>query len=246
MDSRNTSDSLLYEIKRTPLTPIRKMIAANMIRSSNEIPDAWTMVEVDVTGLVRVRESMKDNFRDTEGVSLTYLPFIVEIVAKCLKKHRLVNSSWDHDSVILKDTVNIGIAVATLEGLFVPVIHEADVLEVSDIAKAIARLTRNAQEGTLSVTEVQGATFTVNNTGALGSIIGKAIINYPQAAILNTEAIVKRPIVKDEEIVIRSMMNLCLTFDHRILDGSEASRFLSDVKKKLEMITLSTKKSQES
>ena len=118
--------------------------------------------------------------------------------------------------------------------------------EVSDIAKAIARLTRNAQVGTLSVTEVQGATFTVNNTGALGSIIGKAIINYPQAAILNTEAIVKRPIVKDEEIVIRSMMNLCLTFDHRILDGSEASRFLSDVKKKLEMITLSTKKSQES
>lgn len=246
LDSRDTSDSLFHEIKRTPLTPIRKMIATNMVRSSNEIPDAWTMVEVDVTGLVRVRESMKDNFRDTEGVSLTYLPFIVEIVAKCLKKHRLVNSSWDHDSVILKDTVNIGIAVATLEGLFVPVIHEADVLEVSDIAKAIARLTRNAQEGTLSVTEVQGATFTVNNTGALGSIIGKAIINYPQAAILNTEAIVKRPIVKDEEIVIRSMMNLCLTFDHRILDGSEASRFLSDVKKKLEMITLSTKKSQES
>ena len=150
------------------------------------------------------------------------------------------------DSIILKDRVNIGMAVATSEGLFVPVIHEADTLEVSDIAKAIARLTRNAHEGTLSVTEVQGATFTVNNTGALGSIIGKAIINYPQAAILNTEAIVKRPIVKDEEILIRSMMNLCLTFDHRILDGSEASRFLSDVKKKLEMITLSIKKSQES
>jgi 2-oxoisovalerate dehydrogenase E2 component (dihydrolipoyl transacylase) len=204
------------------------------------------MVEVDVTGLVQVRESMKDKFQETEGVALTYLPFIVEIVAKCLKTHHIVNSSWDHDTIILKDNVNIGIAVATSEGLLVPVIQEADALEVPDIAKLIARLTRNAQERSLSVTEVQGATFTVNNTGVLGSVIGKAIINYPQAAILNTEAIVKRPIVKDEEIVIRSMMNLCLTFDHRILDGSDVSRFLSDIKDKLEMITLSTKKVQES
>ncbi len=221
---------------RLPLTPIRRLIAANMTRSATETPQAWSITEVDVSGLVARREALKDGFREREGVNLTYLPFVLKAVAEALKENPLVNSSWGEDAIILKRRVNIGIAVAAPAGLIVPVLHDADALSVSGLARRLDDLTRRARAGELTLDEVQGGTFTLNNTGALGSVASQPIINHPQAAILTTEAIVKRPVVVGDGIAIRSMMNICFTFDHRIMDGAEASAFTNAVKHRLEAI----------
>lgn len=222
--------------ERMPLSPVRRMIAANMARSASEIPEAWSITEVDASGLVRRREAVKDAFREREGVNITYLAFVVKAVAQSLKENPLLNSSWDGDAILLKKRVNIGIAVAAPDGLVVPVIRDADTLSVAGIAKRVADLTARARQGSLSVEDVQFGTFTLNNTGALGSVAAQPIINHPQAAILTTEAIVKRPVVVGDAIAIRSMMNICLTFDHRIMDGAEASAFTNAVKRRLEAI----------
>lgn len=222
--------------ERVPLSGVRRMIAANMARSASEIPAAWSITEVDVSGLVRRREAVKDAFRQREGVNITYLAFVVKAVAQSLKENPLLNSSWDGDAILLKKRVNIGIAVAAPDGLVVPVIRDADTLSVAGIAKRVADLTQRARQGRLSVDDVQFGTFTLNNTGALGSVASQPIINHPQAAILTTEAIVKRPVVVGDAIAIRSMMNICLTFDHRIMDGAEASTFTNAVKRRLESI----------
>ena len=222
------------------LTPVRRMIAQHMVRSATEIPHAWSMVEVDVSGLVQRRESAKAEFLQREGVELTYLPFVIQAVVESLKEHTRLNSSWGGDKIILKRSINIGIAVAAPEGLVVPVIHEADSLSVAGLAKAGRELTGKARQGKLALQEVQGGTFTVNNTGALGSIVSQPIINYPQAAILTTEAIQKRPVVINDAIAIRSMMNVCLSFDHRIVDGAESGVFLQSVKRRLEAVGAET------
>ena len=222
--------------ERLPLSAVRRMIAANMARSASEIPAAWSITEVDVSGLVRRREAVKDAFRQREGVNITYLAFVVKAVAQSLKENPLLNSSWDGDAILLKKRVNIGIAVAAPDGLVVPVIRDADTLSVAGIAKRVADLTQRARQGRLSVDDVQCGTFTLNNTGALGSVASQPIINHPQAAILTTEAIVKRPVVVGDAIAIRAMMNICLTFDHRIMDGAEASAFTNAVKRRLEAI----------
>ena len=222
--------------ERVALTPIRRMIADNMARSASEIPEAWSTVEADVTGLVRLREGTKDSFREREGVAITYLPFMLKAIAESLKANPLVNSTWAGDAIILKRRVNLGVATATTEGLLVPVVHDADTKTVAELARSLDDLAGRARGGKLTVQDVEGGTFTVNNTGAIGSVIGKAIIFPKQAAILNTEAIVKRPVVVDDAIAIRSIMNLSLTFDHRILDGAEAGAFLADVKRRLEAI----------
>lgn len=222
--------------ERVPLSAVRRMIAANMVRSTSEIPAAWSITEVDASGLVRRREAVKDAFRQREGVNITYLAFVVKAVAQSLKENPLLNSSWDGDAILLKKRVNIGIAVAAPDGLVVPVIRDADTLSVAGIAKRVADLTARARQGRLSVDDVQFCTFTLNNTGALGSVASQPIINHPQAAILTTEAIVKRPVVVGDAIAIRSMMNICLTFDHRIMDGAEASAFANAVKSRIEAI----------
>jgi 2-oxoisovalerate dehydrogenase E2 component (dihydrolipoyl transacylase) len=224
--------------ERVPLTPVRRMVAANMVRSSTEMPQAWGYVEVDVSGLVQRRESHKQEFRLREGVNLTYLPFAVKAVADALRQNHLLNSSWDGDgnAIVVKRRINIGVAVAAPDGLVVPVVRDADMLSVANLAKAIDELTDRARRGKLVLEDVEGGTFTVNNTGALGSVVSRPLVSYPQAAIITTEAIVKRPVVVDDAIAIRSMMNVCLSFDHRILDGSNASAFLNDVKQRLEAI----------
>ena len=224
------------EEERVPLSAARRMIAANMVRSASEIPAAWSITEIDVSGLVRRREAVKDAFRQREGVNITYLAFVVKAVAQSLKENPLLNSSWDGDAILLKKRVNICIAVAAPDGLVVPVIRDSDTLSVAGIAKRVADLTQRARQGRLSVDDVQFGTFTLNNTGALGSVASQPIINHPQAAILTTEAIVKRPVVVGDAIAIRSMMNICLTFDHRIMDGAEASAFTNAVKRRLEAI----------
>lgn len=227
----------LADEERLPLSPVRRMIAANMKRSASEIPVAWTISEVDVNGLVQRRDALKDEFMRREGVNLTYLHFIIKAVAESLRENPLLNSSWGDDAIILKKRINIGIAVAAPGGLVVPALRNADTLSIAGIAVRVADLTTRARQGNLSVEDVQGGTFTLNNTGALGSIASQPIVNHPQAAILTTEAIVKRPVVIGDAIGIRSMMNICLTFDHRIMDGAEASAFTNAVKRRLEAIS---------
>ena len=223
-----------------PLTHIRRVIAQNMVKSATEIPHAWSMVEADVSGLVARRESTKEEFQRREGITLTYLPFVIKAVVETLKEHPMLSSTWGGDKIIVKKRVNMGIAVAALEGLVVPVIRDPDALSIAGLARAAGDLTAKAREGKLSLPEVQGGTFTLNNTGALGSIASQPIINYPQAAILTTEAIQKRPVVVGDAIAIRSMMNLCLSFDHRIIDGAQAGAFLKLVKDRLEVIGTGT------
>ena len=228
--------SVSADEERLPLSPVRRMIAANMKRSASEIPAAWSITEVDVSGLVRRREALRDDFQRREGVNLTYLHFVIKAVAESLRENPLLNSSWADDAIILKKHINIGIAVAAPDGLVVPVLRDADTLSVAGIAVRASDLTARARQGRLAVEDVQGGTFTLNNTGALGSIASQPIINHPQAAILTTEAVVKRPVVIGDAIGIRSLMNICLTFDHRIMDGVEASAFSNAVKRRLEAI----------
>ena len=217
-----------------PLSPVRRMIAAALVRSVSQIPHAWSTVEVDVTNLVSLRAQTRVAFEQREGLDLTYLPFIIKAVVESLKEHRTLNASWGGDKIILKNKINLGIAVAAPEGLIVPVLHDADQLSVAGLARAARDLILRARQSKLTLNDVQGGTFTLNNTGALGSIISQPIINHPQAAIITTEAIEKRAVVRYDAIAIRSMMNLCLSFDHRINDGSESSEFVQAVKRKLE------------
>ena len=219
-------------------SPVRRMIAANMVRSWSEIPHAWTTVETDVTGLVALREGAKDAFQSRHGIPLTLVAFSLSAVAAALRTNPLANASWEDGKLRMHGHMNVGVAVAGKNGLVVPVVQDADTLSVAELAKSLAPLVTRAREGTLTVEDVRGGTFTLNNTGALGSVWGGAIINPPQAAILNTEAVVKRPVVIEssggDAVAIRSMMNLCLSFDHRVLDGAEAAAFARDVKQRLE------------
>ena len=218
------------------LTPVRRMIAAAMVRSVSQIPHAWSATEVDVTNLVAARNALRPAFQQREGIALTYLPFVLRALTAALRDNPTFNAAWGEDHIILKRRLNIGLAVAAPTGLVVPVISDADRLSLSGLAHAVADLTRRARQGQLTLADVQGGTFTLNNTGALGSTVSQPIINHPQAAILTTEAIQKRPVVINDAIAIRSMMNLCLSFDHRINDGAEAGAFIQSIKTRLEAL----------
>ena len=216
-------------------SPIRTMIAERMARSVREIPHAWAAIEVDMTHVVRYRESQRQAIQSATGSRLTYLPISVLVVARALRRHPRLNASWTTDGVVLRGSVNIGIAVASEHGLFVPVLKHADTMGLNRAVQECRRLIEAGRGNRLSIPDVSDGTFTLNNTGAFGGILGGAIINYPQAAILNTESIVKRPVVVEhpdgsESIGIRHMMNLCLSFDHRVIDGAEAMAFLNYVK----------------
>ncbi len=220
--------------ERVALTPVRRMIADAMARSVSQIPHAWSMVEVDISELVALRAGERDGFRAREGINLTYLPFALKAVAGALKDNPTLNASWGDDHIVLKRRINLGIAVAAPTGLVVPVIHDADRLSIAGLAHAIDDLAGRARAGALRLDDVQGGTFTVNNTGALGSAVSGPIINHPQAGILTTEVVQQRPMVVNDAIAIRWMMNVCLAFDHRINDGEESGAFLQSVKRRLE------------
>ena len=231
-----TPEQVESEDQSITLSPVRRIIAQHMVKSAADIPHAWSMVEVDVNSLVKYRESIKLEFQQREGVDLTYLPFVIKAVVESLRQHPMLNSTWGGDKIILKKRIHVGVAVAAPDGLMVPVIHNADSFSISGLAQVVRELTTKARQSKLSLQEVQGGTFTVNNTGALGSIVSQPIINHPQAAILTTEAIQKRPVVVGDAIAIHSMMNICLSFDHRIIDGAESGAFLQSVKRRLEAL----------
>ncbi|WP_024428018.1 dihydrolipoamide acetyltransferase family protein [Bacillus safensis] len=219
-----------------PVTPIRQAIAANMLRSKHEIPHAWTMMEVDVTNLVTRRNQLKDQFKAKEGFNLTFFAFFVKAVAQALKEFPEMNSMWAGDKIVQKKAINVSIAVATDDALFVPVIKDADEKTIKGIAKEIHELASKVRQGTLKQSDMEGGTFTVNNTGSFGSVQSMGIINYPQAAILQVESIVKRPMIVNGMLAARDMVNLCLSLDHRVLDGLVCGRFLQRIKQILEGI----------
>ena len=223
------------------VTPIRNTIARNMRQSITEIPHAWTMIEVDVTNLVLLRNKLKDEFKRNEGVNLTYLAFLLKAVVNAIKDYPIMNSFWAVDKIVVKREINLSLAVGTEDSVMTPVIKRADQKNIAGLAREVDELARKTREGKLTLDDMQGGTFTVNNTGSFGSILSYPIINYPQAAILTFESIVKKPVVINDMIAVRSMANLCLSLDHRILDGVICGRFLQRVKDNLEGFTLDTK-----
>ncbi|MBM7646114.1 2-oxoisovalerate dehydrogenase E2 component (dihydrolipoyl transacylase) [Scopulibacillus daqui] len=221
-----------------PVNGVRRAIANNMVRSKHEAPHAWTMVEVDVTNLVNYRNRVKNDFKNKEGYSLTFLPFFIKAVVEGLKEFPRLNSMWAGDKIIEKKEINISIAVATDDALYVPVIKGADEKSIKGLAKSVNELAGKVRSNRLTGDDMQGGTFTVNNTGSFGSVLSQPIINYPQAAILSVESIVKRPVVMENGMIaVRDMVNLCLSLDHRVLDGLVAGRFLARVKEILENIS---------
>ncbi|AMB96601.1 2-oxo acid dehydrogenase subunit E2 [Aerococcus urinae] len=209
---------------------IRKAIAKQMTKSYQEIPHAWMMVEADVTNIVNLRNHLKESYQDNEGIHLSYFPFFVKAVTQALKQHPLLNASWQEDGIHYHKDINLSIAVATEDHLYVPVIKQADRLSINGIAHEIDRLAQAVKNGKATSQDMQGGTFTVNNTGVFGSVQSMGIINPPQAAILQVESIKKRLLVSDDgNFKMADMVNLCLSIDHRLLDGLEAGRFLQDV-----------------
>ena len=220
-----------------PVTAVRRAIANNMVRSKHEVPHAWMMMEVDVTNLVAYRDDIKNEFKQKEGFNLTYFAFFIKAIAQALKEYPMMNSVWAGDKIIQKKDINISIAVASEDALFVPVIKNTDDKSIKGIAKEIHELSILVRTGKLKSEHMQGGTFTVNNTGSFGSGQSMGIINYPQAAIVQVESIVKRPVIMNGGMfAARDMVNLCLSLDHRILDGLICGKFLNRVKEILENV----------
>jgi 2-oxoisovalerate dehydrogenase E2 component (dihydrolipoyl transacylase) len=219
------------------LTPMRRAIAEHMARARAEIPDAWSITEIDVTRLVKYRQRLLSDWQAREGYELTYLPFFIKAVLAGLRAVPDLNASWAGDHVRVHREYNLGIAVSVPNGLVVPVLRGADQLSIAGLAHALRSLVHKARGGKLGMDDLQGATFTVNNPGALGSIMSQPIVPVGQAGIVTMEAIVKRPVVtEDDAIAVRSIMYSCLSFDHRVLDGAGALTFLRTVKHELETV----------
>jgi 2-oxoisovalerate dehydrogenase E2 component (dihydrolipoyl transacylase) len=217
------------------LSATRKKIAENLRRSNLEAPQAWTMVEADVTAMVALRSREKERFQRQEGVDLTLLPYFTAAVCETLREFPILNARWEGDELRQYHDLNIAIAVATEHGLVTPVVHQAGDLSVQGLAKRIADLAERAHNRKLRIEDIEGGTFTVNNTGSFGSIASKPIVNYPQVAIVTMERAGKRPVACDDDsIAVRWMMNVCLSFDHRAMDGLEAGSFLAALKARLE------------
>ncbi|CAD2073671.1 dihydrolipoamide acetyltransferase component of pyruvate dehydrogenase complex [Jeotgalicoccus coquinae] len=213
---------------------VRKEIARRMVQSSTEIPHAWLMMEVDATNMVNLRNKHKARFKEQEGYNLTFFSFFVKAVSEVLKDYPILNSSWDDDTITVHDDINLSIAVANEDKLFVPVIKNADERSLTGIAKSISTLANKARSNKLTGDDMAGGTFTVNNTGAFGSVQSMGIINQPQVAILQVESIVRKPVFIGDMLASRHMVNLCLSIDHRVLDGLVAGQFLKAVKEKIE------------
>ena len=221
-------------VETVRLTGMRRAIAEHMAESVRTAAHVTTVAEVDMTRLVAFRERHKKEFEEQEGFGLTYLPFIVRATTTALKDYPAVNASVEGDRLLLKKYYHIGIAVALDWGLIVPVIRHADRLDIRGLARAIHDLAERARTRRLAAEETQGGTFTITNPGVYGAVLSTPIIHQPQAAILGVEAIRKAPAVRDEQIVIRSLMYLCLSYDHRIVDGATAVQFLQAIRRRLE------------
>ncbi|MBB6283635.1 dihydrolipoamide acetyltransferase family protein [Geobacillus subterraneus] len=228
-------ERVLPEEERIPLRGLRKKIAEKMVKSAYTAPHVTGMDEVDVTKLVEIRKHLASQLAE-ERIKLTYLPFVIKAVTRALKQYPMFNASLDEETneIVLKKRYHIGIATATKAGLVVPVIRDADQKSIRELAIEIAELSEKAHRQALRLEELQGSTFTITSTGAGGGWFATPIINYPEVAIFGAHAIKRKPVVIDDEIAIRDMMGISLTFDHRIIDGEPAGRFMRTVAHYLE------------
>jgi 2-oxoisovalerate dehydrogenase E2 component (dihydrolipoyl transacylase) len=219
------------------VSPVRRAIAQRMAQSKREIPHAYGVIEVDMQAVVTWREAAKTSWQAREGVPLTYTAFFIRAACAALRALPVVNASWADDSIVLRRAVNIGVGIAVDDGLVVPVIHNADQLSLAGIARALDDVSRRARAGRLTLDDIQGGTFTITNPGVFGSIWSMPIVVPGQAAILATDAIVKRAVVRDDAIAIRPIMHLGMAFDHRIFDGATSMQFLNHMRDWLEGFT---------
>ncbi|MBV9737201.1 MAG: 2-oxo acid dehydrogenase subunit E2, partial [Candidatus Eremiobacteraeota bacterium] len=218
-----------------PLNQARRIIAQRMVESKHNAPHAWSMVEVDVTNLWKWRQREKEAFQRAHGYSLTLLPFFIRAVVESIADFPLMNARFTDEGIYVHPDVNIGIAIGLPTNLVVPVIKHADKLSIRGLAIVAGQLIEKARNNKLNVDDLGGGTFTVNNNGANGSYASAPIINGGQAGIVTMEAVVRKPVVlENDAIAIRSMMNCCLSLDHRVVDGYVASGYLADLKKRLE------------
>jgi len=221
-------------VEVVPMSPIRKKTAEHMTLSKRISAHVSTVWEIDMTRVDQLRAKHRGAYEERSGVKLTYMPFIIKATIDALKAFPVLNSSVQGESIVYKKDINLGMAVALDWGLIVPVIRNADEKNVLGLAKAVNDLAERARAKKLKVDEVQGGTFTITNPGVFGSLFGTPIISQPQVAILGIGTIEKRPVVRDDAIAIRNMSYFCLTFDHRIVDGSDADRFMAHLKKGLQ------------
>ncbi len=220
------------------MTPMRRIISEHMVFSKRTSPHVGTVAELDLSGVVRLRNQYKNTFQETYGVPLTYLPFVVHATIRALREFPALNASVVEDAIIEKQSIHVGVATETEKGLVVPVIRDADRLSLAGTAMAINDLATRARDKRLSADDLRGGTFTVSNPGRHGNLYGFAIINQPQVGILRMGEIAKRPVVRtlegEDAIVIRTMMYLALSYDHRAVDGAPANGFLHRIREILE------------
>lgn len=224
------------EDEAVPLTAMRKRIAARLVQSKQTIPHVTTAAEVDMTAVAELRAKQKAAF-EKEGVKLTFMPFFMRAAVEALKAFPSINASWGGDKIILHKRVHLGIAVSVESGLAVPVIRNADDLTLRRLSRRLAEVAEHARSGKMPPDETQGSTFTITNPGAFGAIFSTPIINPPEAAILGIYRIAATPVVREDKIVVRQMTNLCLSYDHRIVDGETAVKFLQHMRQVLEAAT---------
>ena len=221
------------------MSRVRKAIAKHMVMSLETSAQLTSVVEVDVTRVARLRERAKADFLAREGVKLSFLPFFAKAAVEALKIHPILNASVEDDEIVYHPTENLGVAVDAERGLTVPVIKNAGDLNLGGLARQISDLAERTRANKLSPDDITGGTFTLTNTGSRGALFDTPIINQPQVGVLATGAVVKRPVVVTDDtgsegIAIRSMMFLALTYDHRIVDGADAARYLTSVKERIE------------
>ena len=220
------------------LTRVRRLIAENMVRSKATIPHAWQTQEADMSGVVSHRNANKAALQKQEGFSLTYLPYVMAATISALREHPEVNSTFNESELIIHRDINLGVSVGLEDTLVVPVVRRADGLSIAGLARAVNDLATRARNKQLKADDLSGGTFTVNNSGTFGTLFSYSVINPGQAGILTMEAIVERPVAVNGMIGIKPMMYLCFSFDHRVLDGLMAARFLTSCRKWLESVTL--------
>jgi len=222
------------------LTRVRRLIAENMTRSKTTIPHAWQTQEADMSGVVANRNANKATFQKQEGFSLTYLPYVMAATMSALREHPEVNSTFNETELLIHRDINLGVSVGLEDTLVVPVIRRADGLSIAGLARAVNDVATRARNKQLKADDLAGGTFTVNNSGTFGTLFSYSVINPGQAGILTMEAIVERPMAVNGMIGIKPMMYLCFSFDHRVLDGLQAARFLTSCRKWLESVTVET------
>ncbi|ANH78322.1 dihydrolipoamide acetyltransferase family protein [Candidatus Chlamydia sanziniae] len=242
-ETREATSTMSFqgEENRIPMSPLRCAIAASLAKSSDEVPHASLIVDVDVTDLMNLIAGERERFVATHGVKLTITSFIVQCLATALRQFPLLNGSLDGTTIVMKKSINVGIAVnLNKEGVVVPVIRNCQDRGLVSIAKALADLSSRARMNKLDLSEVQEGSVTVTNFGMTGALIGMPLIRYPEIAILGIGTIQKRVIVRDDDsLAIRKMVYVTLTFDHRVLDGIYGSEFLTSLKNRLESVTMS-------